>query len=168
MNIPALVSSGYRLLVRIGNSLQSPLLLLIRLYWGWQFAQNGWGKLHRIPQVTEFFASLGIPMPHANAVFIASLECAGGVLIALGLGSRLISLLLVGDMTVAYITADREALKAIFSDPGKFYNADPYTFWFACLLIFTFGPGYLSLDYLIRKRRAGADDAPVLSRAHGL
>ena len=25
--------------------LQSPFLLAVRLYWGWQFAQTGWGKL---------------------------------------------------------------------------------------------------------------------------
>jgi putative oxidoreductase len=29
----------------------------------------------------------------------------------------------------------------ILSDPGKFYGADPYTFWFASLLILVFGPG---------------------------
>jgi putative oxidoreductase len=32
------------------------------------------------------------------------------------------------NMLVAYWTADREALFAVFSDPGKFYVADPYTF----------------------------------------
>ena len=38
------------------NRLQSLLLLAIRLYWGWQFAQDGWGKLTHLARVTEFFA----------------------------------------------------------------------------------------------------------------
>ena len=35
------------------NRLQSPLLLAIRLYWGWQFAQDGWGKLTHLARVTR-------------------------------------------------------------------------------------------------------------------
>src|SRR5690242_8581432 len=112
------------------SSLQSIFLLLVRLYWGWQFAQSGWGRLHHIPQATQFFSSLHIPFPQANVVFVSSLEFVGGILLILGLASRVISLLLAIDMMVAYITADPEALHAIFSDPGKFYNADPYTFLF--------------------------------------
>jgi putative oxidoreductase len=133
------------------SSLQSLLLLLVRLYWGWQFAQSGWGRLHHIPQATQFFASLHIPFPGANVVFVSSLEFVGGILLILGLGSRLISLLLACDMMVAYVTGDPEALHAIFSDPGKFYNADPYTFLFASLLVLIFGPGRFALDWLLRR-----------------
>jgi hypothetical protein len=35
--------------------------------------------------------------------------------------------------------------------PGKSFNADPYTFGFAALLILVFGPGRFSLDYLISR-----------------
>ena len=136
----------------IAASLQSPFLLLVRLYWGWQFAQSGWGKLHRLPQVTEFFTSLHIPFPAANAAFIASLEFVGGMLLILGLLSRLTGLLLACNMMVAYITADAQALHSIFSDPGKFYSADPYTFLFASLLVLIFGPGSMALDWLLARR----------------
>jgi putative oxidoreductase len=148
---------------RTASSLQSPLLLLVRLYWGWQFAQSGWGRLHHIPQATQFFASLHIPFPEANVVFVSSLEFAGGILLILGLASRLIGLLLACDMIVAYITADPEALHSIFSDPGKFYNADPYTFLFASLLILIFGPGHFALDWLLRRRFE--DPAPAAAAA---
>jgi putative oxidoreductase len=127
---------------RAASSLQSPFLLLVRLYWGWQFAQSGWGRLHHIPQATEFFASLHIPFPGANVVFVSSLEFIGGLLLIVGLASRFISLLLAFDMIVAYLTAD----------PDKFYNADPYTFLFASLLILIFGPGCFALDRLLRRR----------------
>ncbi|RXH54122.1 DoxX [Granulicella sibirica] len=36
------------------------------------------------------------------------------------MGSRLIGFLLVGNMRLAYWTADHEALTSIFSDPDKF------------------------------------------------
>ena len=32
-----LAEKYYRLLVRVSSSLQSSLLLAVRLYWGWQF-----------------------------------------------------------------------------------------------------------------------------------
>ena len=72
------VKKLYRLLTRVGDSLQSPFLLFVRLYWGWQLAQSGWGKLHNIDKVTEFFMSLGLPAPGLTAHFIASLELVGG------------------------------------------------------------------------------------------
>ena len=161
MSLPTLARNGYRVLVNIANRLQSVFLLAVRLYWGWQFAQSGWGRLHHLDRATDFFASLGIPMPHANAICISSLELVGGILLAAGLGSRVVSILLLGDMTVAYLTAERDALKMIFSDPGKFYTADPYTFWFASALILIFGPGLLSLDYLIQKRSKTPPDETV-------
>jgi uncharacterized membrane protein YphA (DoxX/SURF4 family) len=102
----------------------------------------------RIPKVVGFFTSLGIPLPAFNAYFVSSLEFVGGALLFLGLGSRIIALPLTIDMLVAYITADREALFSIFSDPGKFYASDAY-FLFASVLILIFGPGKISVDYAI-------------------
>jgi putative oxidoreductase len=125
--------------------------LFVRLYWGWQMAQVGWGKLHNLPHVIEFFTSLGIPAPAANAYFVSVLEFVGGILLALGLGGRLIALPLAIDMMVAYVTADREALTLIFSDPGKFYNADPFTFLMASLIVLILGSGRFSLDWLIER-----------------
>ena len=57
----------YSRLVGFADLLRSPFLLAIRVYWGWQFAQSGWGKFHRMPQVIEFFSGLGIPLPAFNA-----------------------------------------------------------------------------------------------------
>jgi len=133
--------------------LDSPFLLLVRLYWGWQFAQTGWGKLHNLPHVQEFFASLGIPAPGFTAVAISCLEFFGGILLIVGLASRLTGFLLACNMFTAYVTADREALSSIFSDPPKFYNADPFTFLFASLIVLVFGAGFFSLDYFFTHRR---------------
>ncbi|HUA82243.1 MAG TPA: DoxX family protein [Bryobacteraceae bacterium] len=140
------IVGSYRKLIGAGDTLQSPFLLAVRLYWGWQMAQTGWGKLVNLDRVTGYFTQLGLPAPGATAAFIATLEFVGGIFLAAGLGSRLIALLLAGDMIVAYVVADREALFSIFSDPNKFYAAAPYTFLVACLIVLFFGPGKLSLD----------------------
>jgi len=160
-----LINQAYGWFLRAANACQSPLLLIVRLYWGWQFFETGRGKAMNIPRVTDYFTSLGIPAPALNAYFIAWLELIGGILLIVGLSSRLISFPLVIDMIVAYFVGDREALGAFFSDPGKFYGATPYTFLFASLLILVFGPGKISLDSLIvwyRRRHAVESTVPVI------
>ena len=159
-----LIDRLYAWFLGAANACQSPLLLAVRLYWGWQFWQAGWGKVMNISHVIEYFTSLGVPAPALNAYFISWLEVVGGILLALGLFSRLIAFPLTIDMVVAYVLGDREALGSIFSDPSKFYAASPYTFLFASLLILIFGPGKLSLDTLIvwyRKRHALKSEVAV-------
>jgi putative oxidoreductase len=140
----------YALLIAVASSLQSPFLLVVRLYWGWQLAQSGWGKLHNIGKVTEFFTSLNLPAPGPTAYAISTLELVGGVLLFLGLAARLIAVPLTINMIMAYITADREALFSVLSDPDKFYAAAPYTFLIASLLVLIFGPGLFSIDRLLK------------------
>ena len=146
-----LLKRYYGLLIQVSSSLQSPFLLAVRLYWGWQFLQTGWGKLTDIGKVVGFFTNLGIPAPTLNAYFVSALEFGGGALLILGLGSRLIALPLLIDMLVAYITADREALFSIFSNPDKFTAAAPYTFLIASLLILIYGPGMISMDRFLAR-----------------
>jgi putative oxidoreductase len=152
MNFLTAIRRLYAWAVRAASTLQSPFLLFVRVYWGLQLAQNGWGKLHNLAHVTEFFSSLGLPAPGFTATFVASVEFIGGLLLAIGLFSRFVGLILAIDMLMAYITADREALFSIISDPDKFTAAAPYTILFAALLILIFGPGKLSLDTFLLRR----------------
>jgi putative oxidoreductase len=131
--------------------LQSPFLFFARIYWGWQLAQSGWGKLHNLPNVTDFFASLHLPFPAQTAVAISCLEFFGGISFALGLLSRTTALVLTANMFMAYVTADREALFSIFSDPDKFSSAAPFTFLLSSLIVLLFGPGTIALDALLRQ-----------------
>lgn len=151
---PAKRLSGYYCIFKhYAARLQSPFLLLVRLYWGWLFAQTGWGKLHNLARVHDYFMSLGIPAPGFTATAIASLEFFGGILLIAGLATRLTGLLLACNMLVAYIAADREALASILSAPDKFYNADPFTFLFAAVIVLVFGAGFFSLDYAFSRPR---------------
>jgi putative oxidoreductase len=132
--------------------LGSPLLLAIRLIWGWQFTLTGWGKLEHLHRVTGFFASLGIPLPGVMAPAISLLEFVGGILLIAGFLTRLTGFLLAADMFVAYLVSDRAALLTVFSnDPTKFYSADPFTFFMASLIVLAFGAGYFSVDHWMRR-----------------
>lgn len=147
------IRTAYNLFLHGAAALQSPFLLLVRLYWGWQFADTGWGKLHHLSHVTAFFASLHIPLPGPTALFVSLLEFIGGVLLAVGLGSRVVGFLLAVDMFVAYLTTDIHALATVLSNPGNFYGDAAYTFLIASLIVFIFGAGRFSLDYWFFRRR---------------
>lgn len=146
----------YRMITNVGrwhdqffkliSYMQSPFLLLIRLYWGWQLAQSGWGKLHHLSNVGEYFGSLGLPMPAQMALFIGCVEVFGGIFLALGLASRVTGLVLTVNLTMAYVIGDREALLSFFSDPDKFVAAAPFAFLVVALIVLIFGAGKLSLD----------------------
>src|SRR6266446_1378281 len=152
MNKPTnLLRRSYELLIASGAALQSPLLLALRVYFFWQLFLTGKGKLSNIGKVSEFFTSLGIPLPTLNAYFIGSLECFGSLLLIIGLASRPLSLLIVISMTVAYLAADFEAVSNIFSDPDKFVKADPFPFLITALIVLVFGPGLFSIDALMKQ-----------------
>jgi len=150
---------GYGLLARCASVLACPLLLAVRVYWGWQFFGTGRAKLGDIPAFTERFANWGIPFPQLNVILAGSTEAVCGLLLLAGLASRLISIPLIFTMLVAYLTAESEALHAFFSDPDKFVSAAPFQFMFAAILVLIFGPGVFSLDWIIGKiyaKRAAA------------
>ena len=149
--VPAVIRRAYELLLTATNFLQSPLLLALRVYLFWQLFLTGKGKLSNIGKVSEFFTSLGIPLPTLNAYFIGSLECFGSLLLIIGLASRPLSLLIVISMTVAYLAADFEAVSNIFSDPDKFVKADPFPFLLTALIVLVFGPGLFSIDALMKQ-----------------
>ncbi|MDE3163531.1 MAG: DoxX family protein, partial [Acidobacteriota bacterium] len=98
------VLRNFARLTSLLNRLQNPLHLAIRLYWGWQFAQDGWGKLTHLARVADFFASLNLPAPHATATVVALVEFLGGIFFAAGIASRLTSLVLFVNMTMAYLS----------------------------------------------------------------
>lgn len=143
----------------IADFLRSPLLLVLRLYWGWQFVQAGWGKFMNLERTTGFFRDLGIPAPMLNAILASGTECAGGALLLLGLWARLASVPLIFTMIVAYATAEREALAAITSDPNKFTSAAPFLFLLVCLVVLAFGPGTFSVDRLLNRETSNNNKA---------
>lgn len=152
------LASGYHkldgLLTTVGGFLQPVLLLLLRGWWGWSFFLAGKGKLLNLEKASGFFARLDLPFPQLSAILAGSVECFGGLLLLLGLGSRVVCVPLIFTMGVAYATAHKEDLGAIFSEPDKFTGAAPFLFLLTTLIVFVFGPGKLSLDALLFKKAA--------------
>jgi len=136
-----------------GPVVLSLFLLLIRIIWGCQFFITGKGKLGNLQKVTQFFTELHIPAPGFNAVFVAIVGCFGGLLLLFGLASRPIAFILTINMCVAYITADRAAMAALFKegDVAKFSAAAPFWFLVTSILVLALGPGIFSADGLIRR-----------------
>jgi putative oxidoreductase len=153
-----LATSGYRLLILAATWLQSIFLLIVRLYWGWQFHTTGMGKLKDIPKVTDYFQSLGIPHPELNAYMAGTTECVGGLLLLIGFASRITTIPLIITMIVAYLTAMPDVVKNIFNKPDDFLGADPFLFMLAAIIVFLFGPGLFSVDgligHLLKRRNA--------------
>jgi putative oxidoreductase len=153
----AVAKAAYARFVGLANMAQCALLLAIRIYWGWQFAQDGWGKLHHLERVTQYFTQLGLPMPGMTALAVGIIELVGGVLFAVGLGTRLVALILFVNMTVAFWTAERDAFLGVLTNPDKFQAADAYNYWFAALLILVLGPGWLAVDTLLMRMFAAKE-----------
>jgi len=148
------IEALYAWFSKAANSLQSPFLLVLRLYWGWQFLESGIDHLRNMSSFVTFMSSHGVPAPWLNAHFVAGLETVGGILLALGLGSRLIAIPLTINMMVAYVVGDWDNLTAIFTDHAEdFYKALPFSFLLVSLIILIFGPGRFSLDHLIQRYR---------------
>lgn len=143
--------AAYRLLIAFGKSLRSPLLLILRLYFGITWFLTGIGKLGDIGSFVNYLEFLNVPLPTLNAYFVACIETFGGLLLAMGLLSRLVCIPLIVIMVVAYLTADSESAWQIFSNPQLFISRSPFNYLLTALLVLAFGPGKISIDYLIKK-----------------
>ena len=157
--------SFYEKIISTGNSLQSFLLLLMRLYWGFSFFQAGWGKIYQMQPVIKYFGSLGIPFPGYIAPFVAWVECIGGLCLLFGFASRLVAIPLAINMIVAMLTAHQKEtfvmLTAAFGmitnfqhfmdKMPSFIKLLPFNYLLTSLVVLCFGPGGISVDYLLKK-----------------
>jgi len=121
---------------------------LARLTVGLVFIGTGWGKLHSLDDVTSFFASLHIPAPGFNARLAASTEFFGGVLVLIGLGTRIAVLPMAFTMVIAILTAKRGDITGLTALVG--FEEWSYLVFFLWLAVAGAGP--LSVDHLIGRR----------------
>jgi putative oxidoreductase len=127
--------------------------LLTRLVVGQAFFFTGRGKLQNAEGVVSFFTSLGIPFPAANAAFVSRLEYYGGMLLVVGLLTRVVALLLSGTMVVALLTADRADFVAALTGSGDKGLTDvvPLVYLLFLVWLVVAGPGAVSLDALLKR-----------------
>lgn len=124
--------------------------LLARLTLGVVFALTGWGKLNNLDKITQYFDSLHIPAAHAQAIMVSTIECVGGVLLILGLGTRIVSLLLIGVMAVALYTTKWGDVHE-FADLNDFIGSVEFIYLIVFVWLGLAGAGALSIDHLLRR-----------------
>jgi putative oxidoreductase len=129
--------------------------LIARLTLGVAFISSGWGKIHNLDKVTEYFTELGIPAPHIQAVFVSWVELVCGSLVLLGLATRLASIPLICTMIVALITAKAEDIAGVSDLVGTI----EFTYIALAVWLTVSGAGALSLDRVLA-RRSSSSSAP--------
>jgi putative oxidoreductase len=146
----------------LANALAWTGPLIARIVIGLVFVKTGWGKLHNLDQVIEFFRSLGIPAPEVQAPFAAAMEFACGLAVLVGLCTRLAAVPLMVIMVVAIKTAKTadfadahgaiEWLNVLFGLSEFLYIV--LLFWLA-----TRGAGAWSLDRIVWGKKAAQEAA---------
>ena len=119
--------------------------LIMRLIVGYTFMLSGWGKLNNLPQITQNFTEWGILFPKIMTPFVSGVEFFGGIMLILGLFTRIPAAMLAFTMLVAIKSAKWEAVESLEALLG-FEEA---TYFGAFLWLAIAGPGAASLDRLL-------------------
>lgn len=147
----------YRGLTAAENSLQSVLLLIVRLYWGWMLVHEAWVKLHWVDLQVTYFTSLGIPLPTLCVYLVLWVQLIAGALLFLGLFARMAAIPLVIILVVALFNAHYSQPVGFVGEllirPQPFLVQTGILYLYAALLVLCFGPGKVSIDYLFWDRR---------------
>jgi len=163
MPAPAPLQRASRLGLRLAAALAFIAPLITRITMGHAFFLTGRGKLANFDNTVEFFASQNIPFPALNAAFVSRLEYYGGILLVVGLLTRLIAAALASTMLVALIT-ERAQFFASWKPETEAGPTDIASWVFLIMLAWLtlFGPGVLSLDhFLARWLRVEGEDKPA-------
>lgn len=147
------IESIYKYFIKIGNNLQSLFLLYMRVTWGQQFVQTGWGKLHAIDKTAEFFTSLHISHPLFNAYLVGWTETLCGLCLLFGFASRITTIPLIIVMLTALSTSHSPEISnfQFLLQPLSLVRQTPYPFLITCILVFCFGPGRISIDACLKR-----------------
>jgi putative oxidoreductase len=135
--------------------------LAVRIVFGYFWAETGWAKLHNIAGATERFVEWGIPFPAFSAPFSAAWELIGGVLIMLGLLTRLTMVPMIINMVVALVLVVLPSVHGV----DEFVELDEVLYILVFFWLLMAGPGRVSLDHLLFGRRP-ADPRVLAPQVH--
>ncbi|MFC5742610.1 DoxX family protein [Dyella tabacisoli] len=119
--------------------------LVLRLGFGYFWLETGIAKVHNLDGFTQRFVGWGIPFPVFSATMSAWTDLLGGLLLMLGLFTRLICVPMIVNMLVAIALVVSASLSGL--DDYVETNEVLYILIFFWLLVA--GPGKASLDTLV-------------------
>jgi putative oxidoreductase len=131
----------------------SPANLIIRLMVGGVFFLEGIKKFRFADQWgAGRFARIGIPVPGLMGPFVGSVETVCGLLLLLGLFTRLASLPLIIDISVAIYTTKIPILVKSGFWPMEAEARTDFSMLMGLVFLFIAGAGPLSVDWFIAPR----------------
>jgi putative oxidoreductase len=131
--------------------------LVGRITVGVVFIGTGWTKLHHLPPIIQNFTALGIPAPEILTPFVSGVEFVGGLLLLIGLFTRLTAVPLMIVMVVAIILARLGDVTSL----EDFFGSEEVAYFVIFAWLAIAGPGPVSVDHFVLKA-SGRDSA-----AHG-
>lgn len=124
-------------------------LLIFRAVLVYGFYSPALYKVKDFGATAAYFDSLGIPMPTLNAYLAGLTEMGGVILLTLGLGTRIIAIPMIIVMLVAIKTVHLEHGFAAINNGYEI----PLYFIFMLITLMVYGPGKLSVDHFLSKRK---------------
>ncbi|HEY8947081.1 MAG TPA: DoxX family protein, partial [Polyangiaceae bacterium] len=125
------------------------------------FMSTGWGKVHSLDKVTQFFTELHIPAPAFQATMVSYVELIGGALLLVGLASRFAAIPLIASMVVAIITAKADEVHGL----ADLFGLVEWTYLALLVWIAIAGAGSVSLDRLFFGVKKSGDRSDLSSAA---
>ena len=117
-------------------------ITVVRIMTGLLFAVHGYQKFAGgIGGAAAMFTKIGIPFPGLMAPFIAILELVGGILLLLGVATRVVACLFAVEMLVTTLWVKIPSANWNASDLDRMLLV-------ACVLFVLAGPGAAALDRL--------------------
>jgi putative oxidoreductase len=146
MFIEKIKNSYQRYVSGIAN-FRNAALLLIRLVLAYGFYNPALMKVKNIDGIISWFTSMGMPMPVLNAYLATATEVLGVILLAIGLGVRIITIPLIITMIVAIATVHwSHGFEA-----GNNGFEIPLYYMLMLFTLLTFGAGKYSVDAIVKK-----------------
>ncbi|MFC5436911.1 DoxX family protein [Rhodanobacter umsongensis] len=121
--------------------------LVLRLVFGYFWLETGIAKVHNLDVFTQRFIGWGIPFPAFSAGLSAWTELLGGLLLMLGLCTRLVCIPMIINMAVAVGLVVSSNLMGL----DDYVEADEIVYSLIFFWLLMAGPGKASLDTLLAR-----------------
>ncbi|RDI97478.1 DoxX family protein [Dyella solisilvae] len=121
--------------------------LVVRVVFGYFWLETGIAKVHNLGGFTQRFVGWGIPYPAFSATLSSWTELIGGLLLMLGLFTRLVCIPMLINMAVAVTLVVSTNLMGL----DDYVEADEIVYSLIFFWLLVCGPGKASLDTLVAR-----------------